>query len=119
MALRRCPASIGCRYRVRRGFCRTVNNKVIMLIEDITLSDYSDDELSKFINEAQEVLRDRKNKQLYKKMDEFAALFNELTKKVYLTYYDEDSGVTHSFELAKVTSKGQYPEVTFYADIDD
>lgn len=90
-----------------------------MLIENITLSDYSDDELSKFINEAQKVLRDRKNKQLYKKMDEFAALFNELAKKVYLTYYDEDSGVTHSFELAKVTSKGQYPEVTFYADIDD
>lgn len=129
MALRRRSASVGCRYRVRRGIRRTVNNKagnapayplkVIMLIENITLSDYSDDELSKFINEAQEVLRDRKNKQLYKKMDEFAALFNELAKKVYLTYYDEDSGITHSFELAKVTNKGQYPEVTFYADIDD
>lgn len=90
-----------------------------MLIEDITLSDYSDDELNKFISEAQKLIRDRKNKQLYKKMDEFAALFNELAKKVYLTYYDEDSGVTHSFELAKVTNNGQYPEVTFYADIDD
>ena len=65
MALRRCPASIGCRYRVRRGFCRTVNDKagnapaypleVIMLLDNVTLSDYSDDELSKFINEAQEV----------------------------------------------------------------
>lgn len=62
MALRRRSASIGCRYRVRRGFCRTVNDKagalpaylleVIMLLENITLSDYSDDELSKFINEA-------------------------------------------------------------------
>ena len=90
-----------------------------MLIEDITLSDYSDDELNKFIREAQEVICDRKNKQLYKKMDEFVALFNELTKEVYFTYYDEDSGVTHSFELAKVTSKGQYPEVSFYDDIDD
>nr|DAR16884.1 MAG TPA: L1 Poxvirus entry protein complex L1 and I2 [Caudoviricetes sp.] len=29
-----------------------------MLIENITLSDYSDDELNKFINEAQKVLRD-------------------------------------------------------------
>lgn len=90
-----------------------------MLLENITLSDYSDDELSKFINEAQEVLRDRKNKQLYKKMDEFAALFNELATKVYLTYYDEDSGVTHSFELARAVNKGQYPEIAFYADIDD
>lgn len=38
-----------------------------MLIEDINLSDYSDDELNKFIREAQEVIRGRKNKQLYKK----------------------------------------------------
>ena len=36
-----------------------------MLIEDITLSDYSDDELNKFVREAQEVIRNRKNKQLY------------------------------------------------------
>lgn len=90
-----------------------------MLLDNISLSDYSDDELKQFIDEAQEVIRDRKNKQLYKKMDEFAALFSELAKKVYFTYYNEDSGVTHSFELAKVTSKGQYPEITFYADIDD
>lgn len=90
-----------------------------MLIEDITLSDYSDDELNKFISEAQKLIRERKNKQLYNKMDELVALFNELTKEVYFTYYDEDSGVTHSFELAKATSKGLYPEVTFYADIDD
>lgn len=90
-----------------------------MLIEDITLSDYSDDELNKFIREAQEVIHDRKNKQLYKKMDELIALFNELSKEVYFTYYDEDSGITHSFELATATSKGQYPEVTFYDDIDD
>lgn len=89
-----------------------------MLLKNISLSDYSDDELNKFINEAQEVLRDRKNKQLYKKMDEFIALFGELTKKVYFTYYNENSGVTRNFELAKVTSKGQYPEITFY-DIDD
>ena len=92
MALRGRPAFVGCRHRVWRGVRRTVNNKagnapaypleVIMLIENITLSDYSDDELSKFINEAQEVLRDRKNKQPYKKMDEFAALFNELAKSI-------------------------------------
>lgn len=52
-------------------------------------------------------------------MDEFAALFNELATKVYLTYYDEDSGATHSFELARAVNQGQYPEIAFYADIDD
>lgn len=90
-----------------------------MLIGDISLSDYSNDELNTFISEAQKLIRERKNKQLYKKMDELVALFNELTKEVYFTYDDEDSELTHSFELAKVTSKGLYPEITFYSDIDD
>lgn len=90
-----------------------------MLIEDITLSDYSDDELNKFVHEAQEVIRDRKNKQLYKKMDEFVALFNELTKEVYFTYDDDYNGVTHNFELAKVISQGQYPEITLYDYLND
>ena len=129
MALRRRSAFIGCSYRIRRGIRRTVKNnadalpayplEVIMLIEDITLSDYSNDELNKLIHEAQEVIRDRKNKQLYKKMDEFVALFNELTKEVYFTYDDDENGVTHNFELAKVTSQGQYPEITLYDYLND
>ena len=78
MALRRRSASIGCRYRIRRGFCRTVNDKagntpaypleVIMLLDNVTLSDYSNDELEHFIEEAKRTINKRNTEQTRKQI---------------------------------------------------
>lgn len=127
MALRRRSASIGCRYRVRRGIRRTVNNKagnapaypleIIMLLDNVTLSDYSNDELEHFIEEAKRTINKRNSEQTRKQIAQFSELFGQLKASVYFTCEDAD-GYTYIIKNMNIISEGMYPEISFSVELD-
>lgn len=84
-----------------------------MLLDNVTLSDYSNDELEQFIEEAKRTINKRNSEQTRKKIAQFAELFRQLKTSVYFTCENEN-GYTYSINNMNIISEdGMYPEISF------
>ena len=83
-----------------------------MLLDNVTLSDYSNDELEKFIEEAKRTINKRNSEQTRKQIEQFAELFGLMKTSVYFTCEDEN-GYTYLINSMDVMSEGMYPEISF------
>lgn len=89
-----------------------------MLLDNVTLSDYSNDELEQFIEEAKRTINKRNSEQTRKQIAQFAELFGQLKTSVYFTCEDE-KGYTYLINNMNVISEGMYPEISFSVECDD
>ena len=87
-----------------------------MLLDNVTLSDYSNDELEHFIEEAKRTINKRNTEQTRKQIAQFAELFGRLKTSVYFTCEDAD-GYTYIINNMNVISEGMYPEISFSVEL--
>ena len=83
-----------------------------MLLDNVTLSDYSNDELKQFIDEAQFVINNRNKKEVEDKIKQFIKLFHEIDKSIDFVAEDEN-GASFSVHDVQYDPEHFYPDVTF------
>ena len=88
-----------------------------MLLDNVTLSDYPNDELEKFVEEAKRTINKRNSEQTRKQIEQFAELFGQLKTSVYFTCEDKN-GYTYLINNMNVISEGMYPEISFLIERD-
>lgn len=88
-----------------------------MLIEDITLSDYSDDELKQFIDAAKRIIDKREKEQAIEKMKQLKELWEELRYDVCFKCEDEH-GYIGVIDGMNLHTEVPYPEVSFTSHYD-
>ena len=88
-----------------------------MLLDNVTLSDYSNDELEKFIEEAKRTVITRNTEQTRKQIEQFAELFGQLKTSVYFTCEDKN-GYTYFVDNMNVFSEDMYPKISFSIERD-
>ena len=88
-----------------------------MLLDNVTFSDYANDELEQFIEEAKRTIDKRNSEQTRKQIAQFAELFGQLKTSVYFTCEDEN-GYTYLVNNMNVVSEGMYPEISLLIESD-
>ena len=88
-----------------------------MLLENITLSDYSDNELKQFIDEAKRVLDKREEEHIIEKMKQFKELWEELRYDVYFKCEDEN-GYISVIDTLNLHTETPHLELSFSSHYD-
>lgn len=88
-----------------------------MLLDNVTFSDYANDELEQFIEEAKRTIDKRNSEKTREQIAQFAELFGQLKTSVYFTCEDEN-GYTYLVDNMNVFSESMYPEISLSIESD-